>query len=250
MSESNNNLVMFFNDLQMNKRNITNSSSGNDFEDNLRRTLRSQGFDYVKPDNDKVLREYLDKIKPKVLDVLSFEVLKNELADKGAKYTNIFVHQPYGSQQFPDFIIFTEKNIICMESKYSTKKGVKPVWNSNLPKSNTIYIFGSYGKRDVTFFLGEDILPQNERVILNNFFSETTNKLMKDFQSELKSKFDSKEMLFEHGFNVYIRKAFEQNRVINVEAELDCFGKSRTLNEESVKVHIAKWEEDSNSEVA
>ena len=174
---------------------------------------------------------------------MTTEILPNELKSEGKKYTNIFVHQPYGSQQFPDFLVFTENNIYSVESKYSKQNGNKPVWNSNLPKSTAIYIFGCYAKRDVTFFIGEDILPQNERVILNQFFMYTTTKVMDDFQSELVLKFMDKEMNFEHGFNVYIRKAFDQNQVVNASADIDFFGsKNRSKYENNVISSISNWE--------
>ncbi|MGM9550944.1 MAG: type II restriction endonuclease [Clostridia bacterium] len=231
-------LNLFFDDIHKNKKQITNSNDGKGFEECLRRCLRGVGFDFVGAKEDKVIVDYLKKIKPKVLDTLATAVLDNELAELGPKYTNIYIHQPYGSQQFPDFLVFTKHKIFCLESKYSTSNGNKPIWNSNLPKSNTIYIFGCYEKKDITFFVGEDILPQNERVILNKFFSETTTKLMDDFQNELKEKFKNSEMSFEHGFNVYIRKAFEQSQVINPNANINYFDKGREKNEENVKKFI------------
>lgn len=234
-----NNFVKVFDDIQKNKKKMANSTDGAGFEETLRRTFRSNGFDGVSLENDDVLKKYIDLIKPKVLDVLGTEIMSNELAEKGREYTNIFVHQPYGSQQFPDFLVFTENKIFAIESKYSKKDGKKPTWNSNLPKSNTIYIFGCYEKKDITFFIGEDVLPHSERVVLNNFFEETTSKVINDFKDELKHKFETKEMKFANGFNVYIRKAFEQNRVINETAELNYFSsENRNACEENVKKFI------------
>ncbi len=234
MTESNNPLMQFFNDIQKEKESIVNSKNGTEFEGSLRRILYSNGFNQVNPKHDEDLKLYLDKIKSKVLDVLSTEVLENDLAESGRKYTNIFVHQPYGSQQFPDFLIFTNSKIIGIESKYSKQDGNKPVWNSNLPKSSVIYIFGCYKKKDVTFFLGEDVLPHNERIILNKFFMEATMKLMNAFQEELKEKFEEGEMKFDKGFNVYIRKAFDQSQTINTNANINYFNDDREKYENNV----------------
>lgn len=237
---SKDNLIAFFDDLLLNKEKWTNSTDGAGFEDILITRLKAHGFDRSIPENDEVVREYLKKIKPDVLDVVNMRVLDNELQDRGNEYRNFFIHQPFGSQQFPDFLIFTDTKIFAVESKYSKQTGSKPTWNSNLPKSSGIYIFGSHGKRDITFFIGEDILPQNERIILYEFFENTTRKVMEDFQKELNEKYDAKEMSFSRGFNVYIRKAYEQNQNINKEAELDYFKASeRQQNELNVKKFIA-----------
>lgn len=235
MEKKMSNIEYVFLDIMKEKTSMTSTNSGIDFEECIRRCLRQRGFDFANVDEDRELKNYLSEIKPEVLNPLANSVLKNGLAAKGNRYTNIYIHQPYGSQQFPDFLVFTKDNVFCIESKYSKKNGNKPVWNSNLPKSSTIYIFGCYEKRDVTYFVGEDVLPQNERIILNKFFSETTTKLMDDFQHELYEKYENKEMNFEHGFNVYIRKAFDQSQVINPLADIDYFGsKNRKLCEENV----------------
>lgn len=115
-----------------------------------------------------------------------------------------FIHQPYGSQQFPDFIVFTDKKVVPLEVKFSTKKQVKPIWNSNVPRANAFYIFGSYGLKDITFFCGNDILSQKHRKNLYGFFNhirKLQDKIRKDMPV-----LDTTD----RGFTPYIRSAFDQ----------------------------------------
>lgn len=153
---------------------------------------------------DTVNRLYKD-IKDKIKDKESLELVENPFK----KIDSHFIFQPFGSQDFPDFLIFTKKFIFPIEIKFTTNKkskdlnldSQKPMWNSNLPKPNSIYLFGVSGQ-NITFFLGSDILDSNTREILNGFFRELDNpkdKLEYSLQ-ELKNNF---------GLYPYIRKAFD-----------------------------------------
>ena len=97
------------------------------------------------------------------------------------------------------------------------------MWNSNLPKSNAIYIFGSYGLSDVTFFLGKDVLSMEERTELISFFENNAKRLEKEFRKEMRNKLNNMNYKFDRGFDVYIRTAYEQNKNINKDAKIDYF---------------------------
>lgn len=79
-----------------------------------------------------------------------------------------YIAQPFGTQRYPDILILDGKTVLCLELKSS--KGTKPVWNSGLPKANGLYVFGSYVKKDITFFRGCDILNDEDRKRLSGFF--------------------------------------------------------------------------------
>ncbi len=83
---------------------------------------------------------------------------------------DIFVWQPFGTQDYPDFMIFTQKYIIPVEIKYSSDTATSPMWNGNLPKANGIYVFGNNKKQDIVLFKGIDIL---------------SNKTIKHYQHEI-----------------------------------------------------------------
>lgn len=51
-----------------------------------------------------------------------------------------------------------------------------PKWNSNIPKSNAIYLYANAEKQKPLVFLGDDFLGQETRILLNNFFEEFSEK--------------------------------------------------------------------------
>lgn len=177
------------------------------------------------------------KIKKLILNKKSNETVENYLSDP--QFKNCFIYQPYGKQNFPDFLIFTEKYIVALEIKYSTNKNKSPMWNSNLPKGNAIYIFGSYGVKDIMFFKGSDILPAVERNLLVDFF-EKTKEMESNFKKEMKDKFKNGEIKQDKGFFVYVRRAYTQEKGINSDAETNYFKFSDRKQMEDNVIKFAK----------
>jgi len=68
---------------------------------------------------------------------------------------NIFIFQPFGSQNTPDFIIKYQNILIPLEAKSS--KDTKPSFNGTLPHHNCIYAFTSKKYNKHTLFLGKDV---------------------------------------------------------------------------------------------
>lgn len=225
-----------FSDIKKNYKSMLGSTKGSDFEQQICTKLKSFGFTQSTVKTDKILKEYIADIKTSILSKDKDTLLKNTLKDKvkGNQYINFFVCQPYGSQNFPDFLVFTNNSIFSIESKFGKNNTTKPVWNSNLPKKQGIYIFGSFGKKDVTFFMGKDVLTDKERELLLNIWNET-DKSFKDWKTENKKLYKSKTIDNKHGFVPYIRKAYDQNKTINKNAYLDYFNNpDRKDYEESV----------------
>ncbi|WKX02318.1 hypothetical protein [Candidatus Mycoplasma mahonii] len=67
-------------------------------------------------------RNIFTRIKKHILLKNSLEIIDNSFQS----VRNTFIFQPYGSQQFPYFIVFTENKIIPIEIKYSK---MKEVWS-------------------------------------------------------------------------------------------------------------------------
>lgn len=210
-----------FIDIRNNKKEWLKSKKGIEFEDRFETALKKVGFNRR---NDIGIKKILSLLKNDILDKKSDKIIDNIYSLEDKSFENCFVSQPYGSQNFPDFLVFSRKKIISIEIKYSSNIASKPMWNSNLPKSNSIYIFGSYGRGDVTFFMGNDVLPMNERDELIDFFEEI-KKLEDSFKKKIKR--NNKDNLFaykfDRGFNVYVRRAYEQNKTINENAKIDYF---------------------------
>jgi len=59
-----------------------------------------------------------------------------------------------------------------------------------LPKFNGLYIFASFGKRDITFFRGVDVIDKDLSNKLIGFFEEarkTEEKFVKELENKNKS---------------------------------------------------------------
>jgi hypothetical protein len=111
--------------------------------------------------------------------------------------------------------------------------GSKPMWNSNLPKANCIYIFASFGKQDITFFRGMDVIEEKLSNQLWDFFIEVKKTEKKFIQSSAQS---------ERGWKPYIRVAFEQAKSLLLpEGGLDYFQHSKR---KEIERKVLVWLED------
>lgn len=209
-------LYKLFENILNNKEMYITANDGRRFEDKIRNKLRTN-FSEVKKEDiwnyenisvNEAKKEY-SLLKEKILQKNSLEVVKNPFK----KITNSFIFQPYGSQNFPDFLIFNERSVIPIEVKFSTNekennvkltKNSKPMWNSNLPKANALYIYGIAGI-DVTFFIGSDILNQDTRELLLGFWDRLTEGDLNEIFMQ-----DMKKLKNHFGFYPYIRRAYDQ----------------------------------------
>lgn len=235
-------LVDLFEFIKKNGSTIVSSSKGSDFEDQIAIKLRKFGFERMLKDNDDNVAEYLSEIRNTIQAKTGNTIIKNELINKGDEYGSFFVSQPYGSQDFPDFLVFTKKYVYSIECKFVEKDSKKPVWNGNVPKSQAIYIFGSYAKRETIFFLGEDVLPEEERINLLKVWDD----IGKDFDNWMKQNkedIENKKIKGEYGFVPYVRKAYDQSRKNNPSAQLDYFGnKNKAVLIDNVIDFVKKME--------
>lgn len=92
-------------------------------------------------------------------------------------------------QQFPDFLILTKNFVIPLETKFSTKnnRNELPKWNSNIPKSNSLYLFASTTKENPIMFLGSDYISNEIHNIFLDYFENFNEK---DQIDNLKKKTD------------------------------------------------------------
>ncbi len=124
-----------------------------------------------------------------------------------------YIYQPNGSQNYPDFLVFETGEVVCIEVKYTRQP--RPVWNSGLPRPNGFYVLGRPATRDVTFFRGCDVVSREEGESMHAFFDELR---------QIQVRFNRENMSEQRkGFAVYIRKAFEQKREYNIDADIDYY---------------------------
>ena len=174
------------------------ASSGKQFENLLISSLTKNGdyilisnFEYKKSSNYK-------KIKKMILSMKGDEeLIETKMHNSISQGRSIVIFQPHGSQSYPDILLLKDNKILPIECKFSAKSGNKPTWNSGLPRSGGLYIFGSYDKSDITFFKGEDYLTASERSVMNYAFGEASKVLQEKYKENL-------------NWSLYLRKMFNQ----------------------------------------
>ena len=180
--------------------------TGRDFEDRMQSFMR----------NTMHYNRLLKK------DIAAWEQLRGESLRRSddAPIRNVFgvdrcyIYQPNGSQDYPDFMVFEHDQVVCLEVKFS--KQPHPVWNSGLPRPNGFYILGCSATKDITFFHGRDVVTRDESKKLHEFF---------DHLKAEQQRFNEQHMSGQsHGFAVYIRKAFEQKKMYNPNANTNYYG--------------------------
>ena len=219
-------LSLLFEDIKKNKKNYTSSKTGEDFEDRIIAQLKKIGFSSIikaDVDNEGDTPGWFQSIKKQVLKEDSDKLISNPLAN----FRKDFMHQPFGKQSYPDFLIFNDNKVVSIEAKFSKNSQKKPIWNSGLPRPNGIYVFGANLLDDVTFFLGRDLLNIKEVRQLHKFFQK-----LKIQEKDFNKKYMSKQ---KYGFAAYSRKAYEQKKYYNEQAIVDYFAnKNREQLEDSV----------------
>jgi len=190
-----------FKSLQNEKQNYLNAKRGQEFEERILSYLKiNLGFTRIRRE-DLSGKEWAE-VQNHVKNKFGTEFL--DLPNSNLKRT--FIYQPYGSQQFPDILVFSENKVIPLEIKFSSKKQTKPIWNSNVPRANAFYIFGSYEVGDITFFCGDDIVSRDHRQELYGFFGNI--RKLQDKIRKTMPKLD----ITNWGFTPYIRAAFDQRK--------------------------------------
>jgi len=195
-----------------------NANSGQEFEDRIMQFLRNR-ITYNRIQLGDIPE--INDLKLKILEHSNSEFIFNP-----TKNDKMFIYQPYGSQQYPDFLIFEGNYIFPVEAKFS-KSGKRPVWNSGLPRPNGIYIYGALEHKKIVVFSGIDIVSVEESIKLHEFFLKL---------KELENEFNFSNMSEQrYGFVVYSRKAFEQSKKVNSEAQLSLVDHAKELGEKLLR---------------
>jgi len=110
----------------------------------------------------------------------------------------IFLEQPFGSQQCPDFIVCINGFIIWIECKSGKNK---ITWNSGYPRKDILYVFTCKKNNTTTIFLG------SQTEICQTFpnLEEKLESFDKEIKKLAKEKFE-KEFGNLSLYEIYIRK--------------------------------------------
>lgn len=194
-----------FKALQANPRRFANAVEGEEFEDRIRFFLRQElGYTRVRADQ---ISDYSH------LKELSLQKSESDPILNTYGVDDAFIYQPNGRHNYPDFLVFEDKEVVCLETKFA--KQPRPVWNSGLPRPNGFYIIGRSPPRvDATFFRGCDVVSAEESRKMHDFFAQLKRK-EDEFNRSLAGQ--------RRGFAVYNRKAFQQGKQYNPNADIDFY---------------------------
>ncbi|QGZ97274.1 hypothetical protein GE118_00450 [Mycoplasma sp. NEAQ87857] len=198
-------LIVFLESLKDNEL-IINCDDWKEVELKIKELLTKNGFvetsfDILKSQSQNNIAKKIKRIKQLTTNKNNIFPIKN-IFFKELKLN--FIYIPFGIQEFPDFILFIDDIIFPLEIKTSNHSNT-PSFNTNLPKSNSIYIFKT--KKNITYFFGENILSNRNRVLLNKYLNiiQESQKLMSLIE-QLKTNNDQ-ENLF--GLKPYARIFFK-----------------------------------------
>ena len=213
-----------FRDLEINSGNYLKIETGKDFESKIRTSIDDFVCQLFRDDLNNQEKEKLRSL------VVENKHSENDIKNPFPEYTKRYIYQPFGSQNYPDFIIFWKEYLIPIEVKFSLNaSNSKPVWNSNLPKYEGFYIFGNSGSKQLTFFKGQFVLTKEERRKLVDFW-QLPKQIETQFEKDLTKSFHSNELSLEYGFSPYIRVAYEQTRKMNKRAITNFFQEPQRQN--------------------
>lgn len=193
------------------------AAKGSDFENIVKLYLRSD-LGFVMLDKKKLKEKLGDDafsdLKAKILSHTRVQPIYNPAPE----LKHHICPEPYGSQEYPDILVFSGNKVHCIELKFSKGRQGRPKWNGGGPRQRGIYIFGSRKRGEsgeITFFLGRDVLPLQQAKAMNQFFNEMAGRQKCFNKTQLNSQ--------RYGFAVYVRRDFDQSKTFNSQATMDFF---------------------------
>ena len=191
------------------RKELTQAARGEEFENRLIEGLERQGFP----------RLYQPIWSPSQEKALKQGILDKERGGEIPHYTRHTSHvitQPYGTQQYPDFVVLSGAMAYGVEAKFNRKVAGKPFWNSGLPRPNGIYIYASAARGDLTFFRGLSVVSIEEGRYIRSVLEQAQQRVEQAKQHPIIRNQP-------YGFEPEVRRAFGQQKKYNPHAVIDFF---------------------------
>lgn len=144
--------------------NIGASSKGDTFDETVRDKLKLHlnGAQYVTTeqwtDKEGIFYEHSKVTLTNCFDFNDLPPIIDK--NKNKKLDLLIVDKPNGSQKWPDLLVIYQGIGLPIEIK-SAKQDVI-LWNSGLPRPDSLYIYNCYGKSKTTCFLGQHAINEDE----------------------------------------------------------------------------------------
>lgn len=140
------------------------SSKGDNFDETIRDKLKYHldGARYISTEQwcsrekDSIFLEHYQTTLNNKFDFTHLPPIK----DNGRQLDLMIVDKPNGSQKWPDLLVVFKGIGLPIEIK-SAKQDII-LWNSGIPRADSLYIYNCYGKSKTTCFLGQHAITDDE----------------------------------------------------------------------------------------
>lgn len=140
------------------------SSKGDNFDETVRDKLKYHldGAKYISTeqwcsvDKDSIFTKHSEITLENKFDFSHLPAIN----DNGRQLDLMIVDKPNGSQKWPDLLVVFKGIGLPIEIK-SAKMDVI-LWNSGMPRADSLYIYNCYGKSKTTCFLGQHAINDDE----------------------------------------------------------------------------------------
>jgi hypothetical protein len=116
-----------------------------------------------------------------------------------------FIHQPFGTQSNPDFIIQLTKTIIIPLEAKSSKTSYKPTYNSGSVKPQYLYIFSCGINKQTTLYMGSSIITDIQEKLIKELLKKQ-QQLEKEYNKLL-----LENDIIQRGLSYYTRQMINQS---------------------------------------
>lgn len=143
--------------------NVGASSKGDTFDETVRDKLKQHltGAEYVTTEQWTEKGIFYEHSKVTLTNCFDFTHLPPIVdKNKNKQLDLLIVDKPNGSQKWPDLLVIFQGIGLPIEIK-SAKQDVI-LWNSGLPRPDSLYIYNCYGKSKTTCFLGQHAINEDE----------------------------------------------------------------------------------------
>lgn len=155
-----------------------------------------KNISYISGKHELLVSNILEKNgftkEEKTLKCKDREKTINRIDEIGVMENYTFIHQPYGSQQSPDFIIKYNNYILALECKSSKQN--YPTYNSG-GINDYIYILSKAGGKTM-IYLGTDIINDEIKGLVDEYLKEV-KAITDEFNKKLK-KVDKENVNYSH----------------------------------------------------
>ncbi|GAA7952605.1 hypothetical protein HpMS83_01160 [Helicobacter pylori] len=132
-------LEKVFQEITNKRKFFASSSTGEQFENNFRNELKKhfseingdliEGLSHIEEKPNKEIKTTFNQLKKQVLEKNHLETLKNPFS----KLTSHFLYQPFGSQNYPDFLVFIFDYVVGLRSSFLKTIRVKKIFKHLAP---------------------------------------------------------------------------------------------------------------------